>query len=245
MFYTRDSESISWNNVANEVWTNQGSKVIQCATTGDTGDVSPMTGTFNFGDYGTGLDYINDGDDYDGSVLGAKVWLVPSSDLTGDTVTGWHPGNFLFEEDLITIAFGPGPGDNEAKFVLSESTSVVATLTCGNSVGSKITFELTRDGTTISDSTTMTCTAGTSTYKTIDTGSQTPNDIEKDWWLYDIAGNQLNCVHIEKNIGLPHWEVLTPTSEYEIPEFSTIAIPVASILGLLFFFNYRKRKREQ
>ncbi len=30
-----------------------------------------------------------------------------------------------------------------------------------------------------------------------------------------------------------------------IPEFSTIALPVASILGLLFFFNYRKRKREQ
>jgi len=29
-----------------------------------------------------------------------------------------------------------------------------------------------------------------------------------------------------------------------IPEFSTIAIPVASILGLLFFFNYRKRKEE-
>ena len=30
----------------------------------------------------------------------------------------------------------------------------------------------------------------------------------------------------------------------EIPEFSTIAIPVASILGLLFFFNYRKRRKE-
>ena len=30
-----------------------------------------------------------------------------------------------------------------------------------------------------------------------------------------------------------------------IPEFSTIAIPVASILGLLFLFNYRKRRREQ
>ena len=29
-----------------------------------------------------------------------------------------------------------------------------------------------------------------------------------------------------------------------IPEFSTIAIPVASILGLLFFFNYRKRRKE-
>jgi hypothetical protein len=31
----------------------------------------------------------------------------------------------------------------------------------------------------------------------------------------------------------------------EIPEFSTIAIPVASILGLLFFFNHRKQRKEQ
>lgn len=29
-----------------------------------------------------------------------------------------------------------------------------------------------------------------------------------------------------------------------IPEFATIAIPVVSILGLLFFFNYRKHKKE-
>ena len=28
-----------------------------------------------------------------------------------------------------------------------------------------------------------------------------------------------------------------------IPEFTTIAIPVAAILGLLFFFNHRKRKK--
>jgi len=33
-------------------------------------------------------------------------------------------------------------------------------------------------------------------------------------------------------------DVTTP-----IPEFSTIAIPVASILGLLFFFNHRKRRK--
>ncbi len=31
---------------------------------------------------------------------------------------------------------------------------------------------------------------------------------------------------------------------YQVPEFSTIAIPIASILGLLFFFNYRKRRKE-
>ncbi len=29
-----------------------------------------------------------------------------------------------------------------------------------------------------------------------------------------------------------------------IPEFSTIAIPIVSILGLLFFFNHRKRRKE-
>jgi len=30
----------------------------------------------------------------------------------------------------------------------------------------------------------------------------------------------------------------------EIPEFSTIVIPIASILGLLFFFNRRKHRKE-
>lgn len=30
----------------------------------------------------------------------------------------------------------------------------------------------------------------------------------------------------------------------EIPEFSTIAIPIAAVLGLLFFFNHRKRREE-
>jgi len=37
-----------------------------------------------------------------------------------------------------------------------------------------------------------------------------------------------------------------PPSEdvtHQVPEFTTIAIPVASILGLLFFFNHRKHKK--
>ncbi len=34
------------------------------------------------------------------------------------------------------------------------------------------------------------------------------------------------------------------SDEVPIPEFQTIAIPIASILGLLFFFNYRKRRKE-
>ena len=31
----------------------------------------------------------------------------------------------------------------------------------------------------------------------------------------------------------------------EIPEFTTIALPIASILGLLFFFNHRKHRKEE
>ncbi len=31
---------------------------------------------------------------------------------------------------------------------------------------------------------------------------------------------------------------------YNVPEFATIAIPVAAILGLLFFFNHRKKRGE-
>ena len=33
--------------------------------------------------------------------------------------------------------------------------------------------------------------------------------------------------------------------DYQIPEFATIAMPVASILGLLFFFKHRKRRKER
>jgi uncharacterized repeat protein (TIGR01451 family) len=36
----------------------------------------------------------------------------------------------------------------------------------------------------------------------------------------------------------------TEICETQIPEFATIALPVASILGLFFFFNYRKRSNQ-
>jgi len=31
--------------------------------------------------------------------------------------------------------------------------------------------------------------------------------------------------------------------DYQIPEFATIAVPAASILGLFFFYNHRKRRK--
>ena len=38
--------------------------------------------------------------------------------------------------------------------------------------------------------------------------------------------------------------VFGPSHEVPIPEFATIIIPVVAILGLLFFFNYRKQRKE-
>ena len=44
--------------------------------------------------------------------------------------------------------------------------------------------------------------------------------------------------------GADYVDYVTCTGFETIPEFATIAIPVAAILGLLFFYNYRKRKEE-
>ena len=38
--------------------------------------------------------------DYEGET-GDKIWLVLSSDLTGSVMTGWTPGEYLFESALI------------------------------------------------------------------------------------------------------------------------------------------------
>ena len=48
-----------------------------------------------------------------------------------------------------------------------------------------------------------------------------------------------------KNLGDQDYNdiVIELTGVNLIPEFATIAIPVASILGLLFFFNHRKRRK--
>lgn len=44
----------------------------------------------------------------------------------------------------------------------------------------------------------------------------------------------------------PIWTITVIGDEPEpIPEFSTIAIPVAGILGLLFFYNYRKHRGKE
>jgi hypothetical protein len=54
---------------------------------------------------------------------------------------------------------------------------------------------------------------------------------------FDAVGANSYNVAIARNPG-------SHDVTYNIPEFSTIAIPVASILGLLFFFNHRKRRND-
>jgi len=54
--------------------------------------------------------------------------------------------------------------------------------------------------------------------------------------VYDNAGNSFSF-----SAG---WDFAACTRRVEIPEFATIAIPVATILGLVLFYNHRKRREE-
>jgi len=56
----------------------------------------------------------------------------------------------------------------------------------------------------------------------------------------NVADNQGNEYH-EQGSG---YDEAACTRDVLVPEFTTIAIPVAAILGLLFFYNHRKRKEE-
>ena len=56
-------------------------------------------------------------------------------------------------------------------------------------------------------------------------------------------GNDYTLEYVDVQDG--EWDEASATVHTTaIPEFATIAIPVVSILGLLFFFNYRKHKKE-
>ena len=54
--------------------------------------------------------------------------------------------------------------------------------------------------------------------------------------VYDNAGSSYNS-----SAGQDYASCTRPV---EVPEFATIAIPAAAILGLLFFYSHRKRKEE-
>ena len=68
------------------------------------------------------------------------------------------------------------------------------------------------------------------------------------WPATLVAGNYDIIVDLDQDgildEGEPVDDITLEEGVEAVPEFSTIAIPVASILGLLFFFNHRKRREE-
>jgi PKD repeat protein len=62
---------------------------------------------------------------------------------------------------------------------------------------------------------------------------------------YDVADVYTVGLRVTDTFGATDTATTTVTvSGEDITEFSTIALPVASILGLLFLFNHRKRRKE-
>jgi hypothetical protein len=59
----------------------------------------------------------------------AKIWLVPTSDLTGNTFNTWNPTTYLFEENLIpvdTTVCAPTISDNEGINVTGSITQTLS-----------------------------------------------------------------------------------------------------------------------
>ncbi len=69
--------------------------------------------------------------------------------------------------------------------------------------------------------------------------SFTPTEI--GWWVITLwhSGSGTDG----KEICIKSFKLWTPVN-VPIPEFSTVAIPIAAVLGLVFFFQHRKRKEE-
>lgn len=105
VFYSHNGSGIWDPCVATmETWVgnNQDTTLINNGTTDANGDLS-FSGTFDFSGHGQGLEYINDGVDYDGSVKGAKVWLVLSSGYNEEEKrVVWTWVDYLWETDLVT-----------------------------------------------------------------------------------------------------------------------------------------------
>ena len=69
------------------------------------------------------------------------------------------------------------------------------------------------------------------------------DDVDQTNYTYKVVFKVWNTTYGE--IGEDDAEIgASSTTINPVPEFTTIAIPVAAILGLLFFYNYRKRKEE-
>ena len=78
--------------------------------------------------------------------------------------------------------------------------------------------------------------------------SSQSSNVAQDVFLKFFVNDGSNIVYIYAENNLTGRERVKTAYSHDggythVPEFTTIAIPVAAILGLLFFFNHRKRKK--
>lgn len=81
--------------------------VLKIKMSDGNGNITLKTGTGSFLNHLICNTYASDAPGDYQDITGAKVWLVPTSDLTlnGDgtaAFTAWNPDSYLFESDLIT-----------------------------------------------------------------------------------------------------------------------------------------------
>jgi hypothetical protein len=151
------------------------------------------------------------------------------------------PGSVGFVREVQT--FGEFEEAIKEKFEAAIPDLTLAPVTASNCVDDThtLTATLTSNGAPVPGATiTFTVTAGPHTGIT---GTDVTDASGKATWSY--TGTTVGTDTIVATGAGETSNVAHKTWQSCIPEFSTIALPVASILGLLFFFNYRKRRREQ
>jgi len=57
-----------------------------------------------------------------------------------------------------------------------------------------------------------------------------------------ITGNMWKCTEYDRRCSCEEWKY--KWDQINIPEFSTITMPIAAVIGLVFFFQHKKKEEE-
>ena len=152
----------------------------------------------------------------DGSIFTYNVTIVT-------TAAGNHYFNMSTDTEEIEARITGPVGCNDASGYTANSTNWTAT----------------SDISMIWNATNPNGTDGTSYYFDLEVRAKNPpasEGLSFKVHLHDNEGNSYNPGAYEEAEGTCHGTT--------VPEFTTIAIPVAAILGLVLFYSHRKRKEE-
>jgi hypothetical protein len=99
---------VSWNGAGGVVIATWNGNVVNLAINNNLGINLPIPADWNVNPV---PNYCNNNNGFDSYAhcAGAKIWIVPTSDLTGGPVlplVNWNPVAWLFETDLVTYTIG-------------------------------------------------------------------------------------------------------------------------------------------